>query len=56
MAVPPGLIIETPLLPDSDDPMASVMIRFGNLSKNASFTEGENSAAVDVMPINDDRS
>ena len=31
MAVPPGLIIEIPLLPDSDEPMASVMTRFGKV-------------------------
>ncbi len=36
----PGLIIEIPLLPDSDDPMASVMIRFGNCAKKASLTGG----------------
>src|SRR6202035_5807928 len=56
MDVPPGLIIEIPLLPDSEDPMASVMTRFGNREKNASLTEEEKSAAVDVIPIRDDRS
>ena len=56
MAVPPGLIIEIPLLPDSDDPMASVMTRLGKRAKKASLTEDEKSAAVEVMPISDDRS
>ncbi len=56
MAVPPGLIMEIPLLPASEDPTASVITRLGNCAKNASLTEGEKSAAVEVMPINDDRS
>ena len=45
-----------PLLPDSDDPTASVMTRLGKWRKKASFTGAENRAAVEVMPISDDRS
>ena len=46
MAVPPGLIIVAiPLLPDSEEPMASVMTRFGKWRKNSSLTDGEKSAA-----------
>ncbi len=56
MVVPPGLIIEMPLLPPSDDPMASVMTRLGKCSKNWSLTEGEKRAAVEVTPKSDDRS
>ena len=40
MAVPPGLIIEIPLLPDSDDPMASVMTRLGNWREERVFDRG----------------
>ena len=56
MAVPPGLIMEMPLLPPSDEPMASVMTRLGKRLKKASLTAGEKRAAVEVMPKSEDRS
>jgi hypothetical protein len=37
-----------PLLPPSDEPTASIIIRLGKRSKNWSFTDGENVAALDV--------
>ena len=46
----------SPLLPDSDEPTASVMINEGKCRKNSSFTDGEKRAAVDVSPNSEDRS
>jgi hypothetical protein len=37
-----------PLFPPSDEPTASIIMRFGNRTKNWSFTDGENVAALDV--------
>ena len=56
MAVSPGFTWVIPLLPDSDEPMASVMTRLGKWRKNSSLTDGENSAAVDVKPMSEERS
>ena len=56
MAVLPGVTMTSPLLPDSDEPMASVITRLGRCSKSCSFTDGENTAALLLMPTSDERS
>jgi hypothetical protein len=45
-----------PLLPDSEDPMASMMRMLGRCLKNSSLTGAENSAAEEVMAYSEDRS
>ena len=45
-----------PFPPPSDEPMASVITTFGKWSKNWSFSDGENTAAVDEIDSIDDRS
>ncbi len=56
MAVLPAVTTVMPLLPPSDDPMASVITRLGRCSKNWSLTGAENSAADDTTANSDDRS
>ena len=56
MAVFPGSTTTMPLAPPSDDPMASVITSLGKRSRNWSFTDGENTAAVDDSEMIDDRS
>jgi hypothetical protein len=45
-----------PPKPVSDDPIESVMTRFGSSSRNFSLILGENSAAVLASRNSDDRS
>ena len=56
MAVLPGSTTTMPLAPPSDEPTASVITRLGKRSRNWSFTDGENTAAVDDSEMIDDRS
>ena len=56
MAVSPLPMVAMPLLPDSEDPMASTMTRFGKCSKNSSLTGAENRAADEVTASSDERS
>ena len=56
MAVLPAVTTLRPLLPPSEEPMASVMTRSGNSMKNWSFTGAENSAADDTTANRDERS
>ena len=54
--VSPLATIRMPLEPVSDEPMASMIIRFGNSSRYWSFTVGEKIAAVEASTNIDDRS
>src|SRR5262245_383441 len=56
MAVLPASTTTMPLAPPSDEPTASVITRLGNRSRYWSFTDGENTAAVDDSEMIDDRS
>ncbi len=56
MAVSPLPMVAMPLLPDSEDPTASTMTRFGKCSKKASFTGAENRAADEVTARSEVRS
>ena len=56
MAVLPAVTTVIPLFPLSEEPMASVMRRWGSRAKNRSFTGDENSAADDTTATSDERS
>ena len=56
MAVLPAVTTVMPLLPPSEDPMASVITRLGRRSKNWSLTGAEKSAADDTTASSDERS
>ncbi len=50
----PFVAARMPLNPPSDDPTASLMIRFGRSWKSCALTTGENTAAVDAIATSDD--
>ncbi len=52
----PFFTIEIPLPPPSDDPIASVMTKFGKLSRNSSLDACEKSTALDETAKSDDTS
>ncbi len=56
MAVLSLPMVTMPLLPDSEEPMASMIMMLGRCLKNSSFTGAENRAADEVMAYSDDRS
>ena len=56
MAVLPLPMVAMPLLPDSEDPMASMMTMLGRCSKNSSLTGAENRAAEEVTANREERS
>ena len=56
MAVLSLFMVTMPLLPDSDDPMASTITMFGRWRKNSSLTGAENRAAEEVMANREERS
>ena len=56
IAVPPLVMVAIPLLPDSEEPTASVITRLGKWRKNSSLTGAEKSAADDVTASKDERS
>ena len=49
-------MIVRPFPPPSDEPMLSVMTRFGRWRKKSSFTEGEKTAAVLITATSEERS
>ena len=56
MAVPPLVMVAMPLLPDSEEPMASMMMMSGRWRKNSSLTGAEKRAADEVTAKSDERS
>ena len=56
IAVCPGLISDIPLLPVSDDPMASVIMMLGSRAKNSSLTGELKRAADETTAYRLDRS
>ncbi len=56
MVVSPLVTVAMPLLPDSDDPMASMMAMLGRWLKNSSLTGEENRAAEEVTANREERS
>ena len=56
IAVLPGVTSDIPLLPVSDDPMASVIMMLGRRAKNWSFTGALNSAAEETTAYREERS